>query len=264
MADEMEASAEEDIERMLEGLKDDPMLADVLDRAETSVKLSKPAPKAKVVKATKVQQTPVAQEVLEDVPEPKVEEEYREDPDKDIDSDDDLVPRNLPASVPAPQAGAIVGGVIDPTSPLTKSLSDPRPNDKLVQAIKRDKSTATILSIVMQEIAEEAAFIKAWRNANWDTEADLSESTARRVKMLTTLVDSIINREKLKEKSSVGKIDFYSENFQKVLKYFLETIKDTFEKVAIPEQYANIFFAQLAKEFDGFEKKAEKIYYQKG
>jgi hypothetical protein len=258
MADDIDVSAEEDIERMLEGLKDDPMLADVLDKAEVPAKAAKP-PKVKVPKAQVVE---IAQVPVE-VSEVKAEDEPEKDPDKDIDIDDDLVPRNLPASVPAPQAGAIIGGAVDPLSPLTKSLSDPRPNDKLVQAIKRDKPTATVLGIVMQEIAEEAAFIKAWRNANWDTAADLSESTARRVKMLTMLVESIVNREKLKEKSSVGKIDFYSENFQKVLKYFLETIKATFDKVGIPDQYAAIFFAQLAKEFDGFEKKAEKIYYQK-
>ena len=61
----------------------------------------------------------------------------------------------------------------------------------------------------------------------------------------------------------MGKIDFFSDNFQRVLKNFLEIIQKTFRKVNIPSQFEDIFFSQLAKDFDNFEKKAEKIYYGK-
>jgi hypothetical protein len=81
--------------------------------------------------------------------------------------------------------------------------------------------------------------------------------------MLKDLVETLIEREKLKKEKNVGKIDFHGENFQKVLRYFLEVIQKTFKKVSIPTQFEDIFFTQLAKEFNNFEKTAEKIYYGK-
>lgn len=104
MADDIDVSAEEDIERMLDGLKDDPMLADVLDRAENPTKGNKSGPKVKTPKAA-----PAAPVVRDPVPEEPVEEtESKEETDKDLEVDEDIVSRNLP--VPAPQAGAVVGG----------------------------------------------------------------------------------------------------------------------------------------------------------
>jgi len=115
----------------------------------------------------------------------------------------------------------------------------------------------------LEEMAEEAAFIKAWRNNNWDGTADLSEATGKRIKMLKDIVETLVEKEKLKKEKNVGKVDFYGDNFQRVLKHFLEVIQKTFKKVSIPAQFEDIFFTQLAKEFDGFEKSAEKIYYGK-
>jgi len=148
-------------------------------------------------------------------------------------------------------------------SPVQRAIGNPIANDALVDSIRNEDPTTTLLNRVMEEIAEEAAFIKAWRNENWDAEKDLSEATNKRIQMLRQLVETIVHREKLKQSKNVGKIDFHGENFQEVLKYFLKTIQGTFKKVGIPEQYGKIFFAQLAKDFDGFEKKAEKIYYGK-
>jgi len=144
---------------------------------------------------------------------------------------------------------------------LQKALSDPVLTDNLCQALKNERSSTHILNAALQELAEEAAYIKAWRVDNWTSKEDLSEATFRRVKMLQTLVETISERERLKNVKQVGKIDFYGENFLNVFKFFLETIKSTFKKVNIPVQYEDIFFSQLAKEFDGFEKKAEKIFY---
>jgi len=148
-------------------------------------------------------------------------------------------------------------------SALQAALGDPTENDALVIAVRKESSTSTLLNVLMEEMAEEAAYIKAWRNLNWGGKEDLSEATARRIKMLKDMVDTLVEKEKLKKEKSVGKIDFYGENFQRVLKYFLEVIQRTFQKVAIPSQFEDIFFTQLAKEFDGFEKAAEKTYYGK-
>jgi hypothetical protein len=146
---------------------------------------------------------------------------------------------------------------------LQSALSNPAENDALVDVIRREASSSTILNAVMEEMAEEAAFIKAWRNNNWDGTADLSEATGKRIKMLKDIVETLVEKEKLKKEKNVGKVDFYGDNFQRVLKHFLEVIQKTFKKVSIPAQFEDIFFTQLAKEFDGFEKSAEKIYYGK-
>jgi hypothetical protein len=146
---------------------------------------------------------------------------------------------------------------------LQKCVGNPIENDALVDAVRNESSVTSLLNVLMEEMAEEAAFIKAWRNQNWNGDVDLSEATSKRIKMLKDLSDTLVEREKLKKDKNVGKIDFYGENFQRVLKYFLEVIQKTFKKVNIPAQFEDIFFTQLAKEFDGFEKSAEKIYYGK-
>lgn len=146
---------------------------------------------------------------------------------------------------------------------LDKIIGDPRDNDVLLGVIRDNRPTSTILNSVMEEIAEEAAFIKAWRNKNWDSDKDLSDATLKRIKMLKNLVETITEREKLRREDNIGKVDFHGEAFQRVLKYFLEVIQKTFRKINIPKQYEDIFFPELGKEFDNFEKQAEKIYYGK-
>lgn len=170
-----------------------------------------------------------------------------------------------PMSMPAlPEMAASVDASIPEASEIKKALTNPAVNDKLVEVVRRDDSTVTILNTLMEEIAEDAAYLKAWRNTVWDGQKDISESVLSRTKMLSEFVKALSEREKLKREKAVGKVDFHSENFQNVLKYFMSVIIETFRKVQIPPQYEDIFVTQLAKEFDGFEKKAEKIYYGKG
>jgi hypothetical protein len=169
----------------------------------------------------------------------------------------------LPTNLVSNDANNALSISMNKNSFLQKFLGSPLDNDPLVEAVRNESSTSSILNILMEEMAEEAAFIKAWRNANWNGEVDLSEATSKRIKMLKDLVDTLVEREKLKKDKNVGKIDFYGDNFQRVLKYFLEVIQKTFKKVGIPAQFEDIFFTQLAKEFDGFEKAVEKTYYGK-
>lgn len=196
---------------------------------------------------------------------PKMLEDVLEDPDEE-DPKCDAVKINgvpeVPASVSS-QFPAQVGVNVPEASDIHKALTNPAANDRLVEVIRRDESTLTMLNTIMEEIAEEAAYLKAWRNSVWDGKNDISEATLSRIKMLSELVKTLSEREKLKKEKAVGKIDFHSENFQNVLKYFMSTILGTFKKVQIPQQYEDIFVTQLARDFDGFEKKAEKIYYGK-
>jgi hypothetical protein len=152
---------------------------------------------------------------------------------------------------------------IQPGSSLNKALANPTQNDSLIAAIRDNQSSNMVLRAIMAEIAEEAAYLKAWRNENWGNGEDISDATFKRIKMLKHLVETIVEHEKLKKDSVSGKVDFHGEAFQRVLKYFLETLQTTFHKINIPVQYEDIFFTELAKAFDGFEKSAERIYYGK-
>lgn len=148
---------------------------------------------------------------------------------------------------------------------LQKQYINPLDGDNLVQITKDQASTQTILNAILNEIAEEIAYLKTKREERWNTdEKDIEVTSLKRVQALQQMVEAVTKKEKLSRDKNEGKIDFYSDNFQRVLKSYLEIVKETMKKVHIPDQYLNIFFSQLAKEFDGFEKKSEKIYYGKG
>jgi hypothetical protein len=115
----------------------------------------------------------------------------------------------------------------------------------------------------MSEIAEELAFLKAYRRVHYLANEDISEISLKRVKSLKNLVEAIVEREKLKNNAFDGKIDFYGDKFERVMEFIFNTVKGAFDKVGIPEQFNDIFFTQLAQDLEGFEKKVEKIYYGK-
>lgn len=148
-------------------------------------------------------------------------------------------------------------------SPLQKVIEDPTENDDLYISLKNNDSTSTVLNHIMVEIAEEAAYLKTWRRENYNLKDDLSEISNKRILILKKLVETIEKREKINNSKATGKVDFHSDNFQKVFSHFLQTVKSTFEKVNVPAQYEEIFFSQLAKDLDGFEDTAEKIYQGK-
>lgn len=150
---------------------------------------------------------------------------------------------------------------ISPGDIIQQLIIDPVKNDLLYSVIKKDDSTNSMLNHVMREIAEELAYLKSYRKVHYLANEDISEVSLKRVKSLKSLVDTIVEKEKLKNNAFDGKIDFYGEKFEKVIEFILGVVKDAFDKVGIPDQYNDIFFTQLAQDLEGFEKKVEKIYY---
>lgn len=148
-------------------------------------------------------------------------------------------------------------------SSVQQSLEDPTLDDNLLESIKGGDAIATILNYVLVEIAEEVCFLKAQRNNSWNAETDYSDVSAKRIRSLKTLVESLVEKEKLKNNKDTGKIDFHSKNFENIFGHFLGVVKETFDKIGVPAQYGDIFFTQLTKNLDGFERDAEKIYYGK-
>jgi hypothetical protein len=158
-------------------------------------------------------------------------------------------------------ADSLLEGSIDPEQIIQQLIVDPIKNDGLCGVINRDDSTNSIMNYVMKEIAEELAYLKAYRKVHYLANEDVSEVSLKRIKSLKTLVETIVEREKLKSNDFGGKIDFYSESFERVIEFILNTVKNAFDKVGIPDQFNDIFFTQLAQDLEGFEKKIEKVYY---
>jgi len=151
---------------------------------------------------------------------------------------------------------------LDPKDIAKQMFSDPTRNDTLYDLVKNDESSSHIFKQVLKEIAEELAFLKAARKISFLTNSDISQTSTQRVKALQSLVSTITERDKLNSQLG-GKIDFRGDRFEKVVGFFLETVKGAFEKSGIPDQFNDIFFVQLAQDLEGFEKTVDKIYYGK-
>lgn len=155
----------------------------------------------------------------------------------------------------------LLDGTIDPNEIIQQLITDPTKNDALCASINRDDSVNSVFNQIMKEIADELAYLKAYRKIHYLGNDDISEVSVKRVKALKSLVDTLIEKEKLKNSAYDGKIDFGGEKFEKVMEFILTMVRETFEKVGIPEQFNDIFFIQLSQNLEGFEKKVEKIYY---
>jgi hypothetical protein len=155
----------------------------------------------------------------------------------------------------------LLDGTIDPNEIIQQLITDPTKNDALCASINRDDTVNSIFNQIMKEIADELAYLKAYRKIHYLGKDDISEVSVKRVKCLKSLVDTLIEKEKLKNSAFEGKIDFGSEKFESIMEFILEKVKETFEKIGIPEQFNDIFFVQLAQNLEGYEKKLEKIYY---
>lgn len=157
----------------------------------------------------------------------------------------------------------VLSGAIEPTGDLHSLIENPTANDKLLEALRNEEPTSSVLNKIMSEIGEELCYLKALRKNKFNKDADakeISEISFKRVRSLKELVEAVSKKEASKQRSE-GKIDFRGEGFERVMKYFFDTLKDTFNKVSMPEQYQDIFFVQFTQDLEGFEKKVEKLYY---
>lgn len=153
----------------------------------------------------------------------------------------------------------LLGDGVESSRELEETLQDPSRNDRLLQAIEDEEPTITIFNEIMREIAVELAYLKSTRRKDFLAKEDFAETAFKRVKSLRELVETLVKREQQKEKKT-AQIDFYGEGFEKVVKFFLNVVSEAFNKSNIPQQFHDIFFAQLGKDLEGFEKKVEKIY----
>jgi hypothetical protein len=147
---------------------------------------------------------------------------------------------------------------------VQKTIEDPTESDPLYNAIKSDDPTVSVLREASLQLVEEVSWMRAWRKENFAIDDDkTSEISDKIMKAMNKLIELIMKKEAIVNTKGKDKIDFHGENFTKIFEHFVKIVQKTMEKVNTPKEYVDVFFSELAKNMDGFEKTAEKIYYGK-
>lgn len=143
---------------------------------------------------------------------------------------------------------------------LPVDLGDVR-NDKLLIAVRAKESDVGLFDVLMEEVAEEVASLKALRKQV--TGGDVAASaiiSEKRINALKRLAELTAMRSKEFRDSAGGKIDFKSESFQKVLEYLTTLIIEASKEAGMQETTSQRFFLKLKQKFNGFEEMAERVY----
>jgi hypothetical protein len=127
--------------------------------------------------------------------------------------------------------------------------------DPLVQAIAQRKDTAETLSLVRHKLAEinSALEFDATEMGKFGRK-DVATVRGKQIQALNSI--SQIDMEMQKRGSTV--IDLKGEQFQKVFKLWVETMRSVAKEAFTAEQ-ANLYFNKLETAFAGWEEKASSV-----
>jgi hypothetical protein len=112
---------------------------------------------------------------------------------------------------------------------------------------------ADLLRKLRSEIAKEAAALHFQRIENEKFGKDTSQTSTRRIDALTKIAHIELEIAKL----GPSTIDVRSDKFQKVIKLFLDNIKEVASEILTPETL-DLFFNTLGTKMDHWEDKAEE------
>ena len=126
--------------------------------------------------------------------------------------------------------------------------------DPVVTATESGKvDGADLLRKLRSEIAKEAAALHFQRIENEKFGKDTSQTSTRRIDALTKIAHIELEIAKL----GPSTIDVRSDKFQKVIKLFLDNIKEVASEILTPETL-DLFFNTLGTKMDHWEDKAEE------
>ena len=133
----------------------------------------------------------------------------------------------------------------------------------LVQMVTEGEAPRTVYDRILLEMAEEAAHLKKLREAFAGIGLPFSKISRDLVAILKEL--SEIMEKKIKEQAmsgagSSGKIDFASENFQRVFMWILREVAESCKEAHIPQHSVDLLFSKMQQRMNGFETIAEGIY----
>jgi hypothetical protein len=126
--------------------------------------------------------------------------------------------------------------------------------DPLVRASSSGQTSIEVLQRIKTEIARESAALLFARNEEEKYGKDTSQMSSRRIAALREVASLEMEIRTL----GATVIDFRSEQFQKVLSYFLECIKEVAVETLTTEQ-VNIFFNRLETRLEDWEEHAQSL-----
>lgn len=126
--------------------------------------------------------------------------------------------------------------------------------DPLVQSTRNRQEAIEVLHRVKEEVAREAASLHFTRIEEEKYGKDTSQMSSRRIGALREIAALELEIRKL----GVSMIDVRSERFQKIIKYFLDTIREAATEVSTPEQL-NLLFNRLETKLENWEEQVQDL-----
>lgn len=132
-------------------------------------------------------------------------------------------------------------------------------NDPLCIAVRSNEESGSLYDIIIEQVAREAAIYKSLRDEASDL-AGKAIVTEKRIQALEKASKLVSLRNKEMRDKNGGKIDFTSENFQRVLELIVQLIQQAVEEAGVREAEKSRFFLKLQQKLTGFEDLADQAY----
>lgn len=126
--------------------------------------------------------------------------------------------------------------------------------DQVVQAVRGRSDATEVLQGIRQAVAEEAAALQFQRRELEKRGRDAAQVSSRRIDALVQLGRIELELRKL----GAVHLDVRSEAVQKILRLWVEDLRDIVVQVMTPEQ-AEVFFTRLETRMENWEDRAESI-----
>jgi len=126
--------------------------------------------------------------------------------------------------------------------------------DPLVKSSASRQEAVETLQRVKEEVAREAAALHFQRIEEEKYGKDTSQISSRRI----TALREVANLELEIRRLGATMIDLKSERFQKIFKFFLETVRESATETLSPEQ-VDLLFNRLGSLLEGWEEKAQAL-----
>jgi hypothetical protein len=126
--------------------------------------------------------------------------------------------------------------------------------DQLVQSTGLRQDAVETLQKVKEEVAREAAALHFQRIEEEKYGKDTSQMSSRRI----TALREVANLELEIRRLGASNIDLKGERFQKIFKFFLETVREAADGSLSPEQI-DLLFNRLGTLLEGWEEKAQVL-----
>ena len=122
--------------------------------------------------------------------------------------------------------------------------------DPVVRATQKNADPLDVLKIIKGEVAKESAALHFQRIENEKYGRDVAQVSTRRIDALKKIADIELEIKKL----GADTLDIHSEKFQRVFKFWLNTLREIAEQTMTPEQI-DLFFNHLSTSMEGWEEK---------